>query len=494
MKWMVPLVLVVTLGFTACAGPAPPTVTGERTDTPSDDPTKTSGVTPTDPPTEGSIPTPTATPTAVPHATDTPEPAFEPVVALELMAEGLNAPVELVSAEDRSGRLFIVDQVGSIWILTADGDLLDEPFLDIRDRVVGLRPGYDERGLLGLAFSPSYEESGVFYVYYSAPLRSEAPEGWDHTSHLSAFSVSDTDENRANAASENVILQVDQPQSNHDGGKIAFGPDGYLYIALGDGGGANDVGTGHVEDWYEANQGGNGQDVTKNLLGSILRIDVEGEDPYAIPEDNPFVGEAGLDDIWAYGFRNPYRFSFDAGGERELFVADVGQNLWEEVNIVTRGGNYGWNVKEGTHCFSPETPNQPPDDCPETEADGKPLIDPIIEYANANLPDGVGLAVVGGHIYRGDELPGFQGRYVFGDWSRRFAVGDGTLLVAQPTEGEDSLWPFEELQIATRDDGRLGEFLLALGQDAENELYVLTSQTPGPLAASGRVYKIVPAE
>jgi len=490
-KRIVALVLVSLFALVACAGPAAPTATEPPTDTPTAQPTETTEPAPTDPD-RTEKPRPTATSASEPTAT--PEPVFEPIVGLELVAEGLNAPVELTPAGDGSGRLFVVDQIGLIRVLTAEGELLDEPFLDIRDRMVGLTPGYDERGLLGLAFSPDYAESGVFYVYYSAPLSAQAPGGWNHTSHLSRFTVSQDDANQVDPASESVILTVDQPQSNHDGGKIAFGPDGYLYVALGDGGGANDVGTGHVEDWYEANRGGNGQDVTENFLGSILRIDVEGGDPYAIPEDNPFVGQDGLDEIWAYGFRNPYRFAFDAGGDRQLFVADVGQNLWEEVNIVTRGGNYGWNVKEATHCFGPETPNQPPDDCPEGEPGGSPLIDPIIEYPNGSPPDGLGLAVVGGYVYRGDALPGFEGRYVFGDWGRSFALGNGSLFVASPAEGEGSLWPLQELQISTGDNGRLGQFLLALGQDAENELYALTSGTPGPLAQAGRVYKIVPAE
>ncbi|MFW6136178.1 MAG: PQQ-dependent sugar dehydrogenase, partial [Chloroflexota bacterium] len=420
--------------------------------------------------------------------------AFEPVVGLEPVAEGLGAPVDLMPPGDGSGRLFIVDQIGVIRILTAEGQLLDEPFLDIRDRMIGLRSRYDERGLLGLAFHPDFRENGRFYVYYSAPLSPEAPQGWNHTSHLSRFTVSETDENAADFGSEQVILRVHQPQSNHDGGKIAFGPDGMLYVALGDGGGGNDVGTGHVEDWYEANRGGNGQDVTDNLLGSVLRIDVDGGDPYAVPEDNPFVGREGLDEIWAYGFRNPYRFSFDAEGDHELLVADAGQNLWEEVSLVTKGGNYGWNVKEGSHCFSPATPNEPPEACPETDPEGRPLIDPIIEYRNANAADGLGLAVVGGHVYRGDALPGFEARYVFGDWSRSFSQGDGSLFVASRLEAQGSMWQFEELHIATSDDGRLGEFLLALGQDARYELYALTSQTPGPTPEGGRIYRIVKAE
>jgi glucose/arabinose dehydrogenase len=498
--------LVVGLALGACVPSATQTEepTGAATDRPTDvsmatprqpvlaTPTEPAVASATEPPTQE--PTVRPTRTTVTEATATPQAPFEPVVGLELVAEGLNAPVDLMSAGDGSGRLFIVDQIGLVRVLTAQGDLVDEPFLDIRDRVIGLRPGYDERGLLGLAFHPDYEENGFFYVYYSAPLDPQAPQGWNNTSHLSRFSVSQGNENRGDPGSETVILRVDEPQSNHDGGKIAFGPDGYLYVALGDGGGANDVGVGHVEDWYDANRGGNGQDVRDNLLGSILRIDVDAGELYGVPDDNPFVGREGLDEIWAYGFRNPYRFSFDAAGDRELFVADVGQNLWEEVSIVTRGGNYGWNVKEGSHCFSPATPNQSPETCPGADPDGNPLIDPIIEYQNGGVPGGLGLAVVGGYVYRGHALPGLEGRYVFGDWSRDFVAGDGTLFVATRPESEGSTWAFEELRIATSDSGRLGEFLLGFGQDADNELYAVTSGTPGPAARSGRVYKIVPAE
>jgi glucose/arabinose dehydrogenase len=402
----------------------------------------------------------------------------------------------MASPGDGSGRLFIADQIGLIRVVTAEGELLDEPFLDIRDRMVALNPGYDERGLLGLAFSPDYAENGLFAVYYSAPLAADGPQGWNHTSQLSWFAVTEEDPNVANPDSEQTILRVDQPQGNHNGGEIAFGPDGYLYVGLGDGGGANDVGTGHVEDWYDANRGGNGQDISQNMLGSILRLDVETPGPYLIPDDNPFSGEGAsrLPEIWAYGLRNPWRFSFDTGGEQELFVADVGQNLWEEVDIVTQGGNYGWNVKEGAHCFSPATPNQPPTACPGTDPEGDPLIDPIIEYQNGNAPGGLGLAVVGGYVYRGDALPAFGGRYVFGDWSTSFTAPNGTLFVAAPPESDGEGWSFQELEIVTREDGRLGAFLLAFGQDAEKELYVLTSGVSGPSGSTGKVWRLVPAE
>jgi glucose/arabinose dehydrogenase len=204
-----------------------------------------------------------------------------------------------------------------------------------------------------------------------------------------------------------------------------FGPDdGDLYISIGDGGGANDVGLGHVADWYADNGGGNGQDVTENLLGGILRIDIVAGSPYGIPPDNPFAATAGLDEVWAYGLRNPYRMSFDSGGSHQLFVADVGQNSWEEVNIVTTGGNYGWNVKEATHCFDAESPNQEPASCPDVVGAGHPRTgDPLID-PQARL-GGPGVAVVGGHVYRGSALPQFRGRYVFGDWSSSFGQPNG---------------------------------------------------------------------
>ncbi|MPZ89893.1 MAG: hypothetical protein GEU81_17955 [Nitriliruptorales bacterium] len=388
----------------------------------------------------------------------------------------------LVAPPDGSERRLIVDQVGLIHVLMPDGTLADEPFLDVRDRIVPLMENFDERGLLGLAFHPQFGDNGRFFVYYSAPLRAEAPPDWNHTSHLSEFQVSAADPNRADPDSERRLLQVDQPQFNHNAGDLAFSPDGLLHVALGDGGGANDTDLGHTPGL------GNGQDVT-NLLGSILRIDVDAGDPYAIPPDNPFVGEEGRDEIFAYGFRNPYRITFDRGGDRDLFVADAGQNLWEEVSVVVRGGNYGWNIKEGTHCFDPDNPFTSPEVCPETGASGEPLIDPVIEYPNSSgQDDGLGLVVIGGRVYRGTELPQLRGRYVFADWSRSFAEPDGTLLVAKPRDR--GLWKLEELRVAGRPGGRLGHFVLGFGEDASGEVYVLTSDTTGPTGTSGNVYRL----
>jgi len=405
-----------------------------------------------------------------------------PSVGIELVADGLVSPLSLVVPPDGTGRRFVVEQEGRVRIITPDGTLLAEPFLDVRDRMVSLSPLFDERGLLGLAFHPEFADNGRFFVYYSAPLRPGGADDFNHTSHLSEFLVSE-DLNRADEDSERVLLQVDQPQPNHNAGDIHFGPDGYLYIALGDGGGANDTGFGHTPGL------GNGQDAT-NLLGSLLRIDVDGDgaDPYAIPDDNPFIGTTARDEIFAYGLRNPYRFTFDGD---DLYVADVGQNLFEEVNLVEAGGNYGWNIREGTHCFDPDAPNEPPETCADTgPLFGDPLLDPIIEYGNARvLPDGVGVAVVGGRVYRGSALPQLHGRYVFGDWSTSFTEPDGTLLVARARPA--GLWHLQELRVQGRPDGRLGHFVTGFGQDEQGEVYVLTSDTTGPTDHSGRVYRLV---
>jgi glucose/arabinose dehydrogenase len=422
-------------------------------------------------------------------------------VGVQLVAEGLTSPVYLVEPPDGSGRLFVVDQVGLIRVIEADGTLLPTPFLDWRAKLVTLRTNFDERGLLGLAFHPEYATNGRFFIYYSAPLRDGAPAGFDCTSTVSELSVSD-DPDLADADSEAILLQVDKPQFNHNAGTLAFGPDdGYLYVSIGDGGGANDVGLGHVEDWYADNGGGNGQDVQANLLGNLLRIDVDGAAPYGIPPDNPFAAGAGCadgcDEIYAYGFRNPYRFSFDPGGNHALLVGDAGQGLWEEVSLVTRGGNYGWNVKEGTHCFDAENNRVSPATCPSSVGEPHPdagaaLVDPVIEYGHASNPlGGLGIVVIGGHVYRGDDVAQLRGRYVFGDLSRGFAPPDGTLFAADPSKS--GLWRIRELAVADRPGGRLGHYVFGFGQDAAGEVYVLTTDSLAPSGTTGRVYRITRA-
>lgn len=404
-------------------------------------------------------------------------------IGLELVADGLAAPVDLESAGDQSGRLFVVDQPGVIYVISADGERMETPFLDIRDRVVELDEGYDERGLLGLDFHPDYASNGRFFVYYTAPPQESTPEGWSATSRVSEFMVSADDENMADPDSERILMSIDQPQSNHNGGDIVFGPDNYLYIPLGDGGAANDQGEGHTEGI------GNAQD-TSNLLGSILRIDVDNGDPYGIPEDNPFVGEDAIpDEIWAWGVRNPWRISFDRGGDNELFVSDAGQNRWEEVTIAEAGQNLGWRIREGSHCFNPDFGAFNPLTCDDTDADGNPLQPPIIEYSHQ-----VGLVVVGGYVYRGSTLPpSYQGQYFFADWSTSFGQPNAQVFTAnRPPEGAgDAMWGVQRLNLAGMDGIYYNEFILAFGEDESGELYLLTSTTSGPSGETGKVWRFV---
>jgi len=232
---------------------------------------------------------------------------------------------------------------------------------------------------------------------------------------------------------------------------------------------------------------GNGQNTT-TFLGKILRIDVDnaGEGmAYGIPADNPFVGQEGiLPEIYALGLRNPWRISFDTGGDFRLFVSDVGQNSWEEVDIVTSGGNYGWHVREGTHCFDVKNPNESPASCPDKSATGETLIDPIIEYGHD-----LGTAVVGGYVYHGQALPKMQGKYIFADWSNDFAKGNGTLLAATPSQ--EGLWSWEEIEIAGSPCGRVDRFIRSLGLDDEGEIYLLTSDELGPTGSTGKIFKMM---
>lgn len=392
-----------------------------------------------------------------------------PAVNLELMADGFTAPLALVSPNDGSGRLFIADQTGLIYILGNDGQLQSTPFLDLGERMVQLGSRYDERGLLGLDFHPDFAQNGRFFVYYSAPARAEAPPRWDHTAHLSEFRVAADNPDRADPNSERIILQVDQPQANHNGGQVSFGPDGYLYLGLGDGGAANDEGLGHPAI-------GNGRD-RSNWLGTILRLDVDSAEPYVIPPDNPFINEPDVrPEIYAYGLRNPYRFSFDPGRDGALFVADVGQNAWEEVNLVTSGGHYGWNIKEATHCF------RPANDCPDTDTGDVPLLDPILEYSHSE-----GVSVTGGYVYRGQAIPDLVGHYVFSDW--RGKGNQPNLFVG--SEVAANRWGMQPLTVQNNVGSRN---VLAFGQDDAGELYVLTSERIGPGGETGAVFKLVPAD
>jgi glucose/arabinose dehydrogenase len=293
-------------------------------------------------------------------------------------------PLLITGAGDGSNRIFVVSQYGSVHVLPNDPQAEEmKTFLDIRERVQ-YHDRENEEGLLGMAFHPRYRENGEFFVYYSIKRRPNP-----HITQISRFRVSPDDPNRADPDSEEVILTIKQPYWNHKGGTIVFGPDGYLYVGLGDGGAANDP---H----------GNGQNLSE-VLGSILRIDVDRKDPglnYAIPKDNPFAGQQGKrGEIWAYGIRNVWRIAFD----REtgvLWAGDVGQNIWEEIDIIVRGGNYGWNVREGKHPFSDNGSGRRTD-----------FIEPIWEYHHD-----VGKSITGGHVYRGKQVPELKGGYVYADF------------------------------------------------------------------------------
>ena len=328
----------------------------------------------------------------------------------------------LVQPDDGQSHIFVTEQPGQIHVFADDTETTHiEVFLDIRDRV---SESGNEEGLLGLAFDTKYSTYGHFYVYYSAssPRRSV----------LSRFSVNQSDPNTADLSSETIILEIPQPYKNHNGGQIAFGPDGYLYIGLGDGGSSGDP-------------MGNAQNVS-TLLGTILRIDVSvvsENKSYGIPLDNPFVGINGArEEIWAYGLRNPWRFSFDATTGL-LWTGDVGQRKWEEIDIVEMGLNYGWNTMEGGHCFSPAN------NCDTTN-----LGLPVAEYDHAE-----GCSITGGYVYRGDEIPWLIGTYVYGDycsgkiWGLRY---DGDSVI------EHSMLLDSNLSITS------------FGQDLDGKLYVLS--------------------
>jgi quinoprotein glucose dehydrogenase len=292
-------------------------------------------------------------------------------------------PIVLTHAGDGTNRVFVCSQLGSIHVFPNDQNVAEsQVFMDLSHKVV-YKDKENEEGLLGMAFHPKFKENGQFFLYYNT---TDAP----HTCVISRFRVSPSNPNQGDPKSEQEILRIPQPYWNHNGGTIVFGPDGYLYVGLGDGGSAKDP---H----------GNGQKMT-TLLGKILRIDVDRHDPgkaYAIPKDNPFAspGDNALDEIWASGVRNIWRMSFDRETGR-LWAADVGQDLWEEINLIVKGGNYGWSLREGKHPFGPKGVESRPD-----------LIDPIWEYHHS-----VGKSITGGHVYRGRRVPELVGKYLYADY------------------------------------------------------------------------------
>lgn len=405
-------------------------------------------------------------------------------VRLRLVAEGFVSPTALATLDGKTGLMALADQVGRVWGVERDGSVRGDAILDLRSRMVAVKEGFDERGLLGLAVHPAFASNHRFYVFYNAPKRASAPADWDCVSRVSEFRMKQGSVVEADPASERVLLEIDKPYYNHNGGSLAFGADGFLYISTGDGGNGNGRGRGHSPI-------SNGQDLT-TLLGKVLRIDVDHGTPYGIPSDNPYAKGGGRPEIFAYGFRNPWRMSFDRGGDHELFVGDIGQDLYEEVDLVVKGGNYGWFVREGRHCFNPDNPKEAPDTCPDRGADGRPFVDPILEYKNPNRfmkdPDAGGISVMGGYVYRGRAIPALQGQYVFGDWSKSWGVPKGLFFRATRAAGA---WTRHELGAEFEDGGEFKAYITGFGEDADGELYVFTNASNGVVGRTGKLCRLV---
>lgn len=363
---------------------------------------------------------------------------------LEKIADGLISPVGIGHAGDGSGRLFILEQPGKILILE-NGKILSDPFLDLNGKVVSLNNTYSEKGILGLAFHPDYKNNGRFFVYYSAP---STKKNVDNQSVITEFAVSDENRNKANPH-EKIIIKYNEPESNHNGGNLAFGPDRLLYISSGDGGGAGD----------KHGKIGNAQDLS-NLLGKILRIDIDKGEPYSIPEDNPFRQTGQKAEIYAYGLRNPWRFSFDQETGK-LYAGDVGQNKYEEVDIIEKGKNYGWRYMEGFHVFDEKLKNLVE----------KP-VSPIYEYNHD-----YGISIIGGYIYRGSKIKELQGCYVLADWN-------GKMRYICEQNGE---WNATDIKISNDPGIRIN----SLGIDENGEIYVAGQHKIGAASSTGVLYKLV---
>jgi glucose/arabinose dehydrogenase len=421
-------------------------------------------------------------------------------VALQPVVSGLVSPLGGASAPGDPDHLYVVDQVGQIWRVALSGPPQDRPgdlFLDVKSLLVPLGM-FDERGLLGLAFHPDFQTNGLFYTFSSQPVNGTAD-----FSTIAAGTIANCQSvvtewrvarpgdpaSPVDMASARELFRIDKPQGGHNGGALVFGPDRMLYVALGDGGSADD------EDVSHARIGNAQSFASGNVLGKILRIDPLGRNAangkYGIPADNPRLGKVGAPEIFAYGFRNPFRMSFAPDGR--LIAGDVGQNSIEEVDVVVANGNYGWRAKEGTFMFDvggTATPDDPTADRGFVYADSPGttgMIDPIAQYDHS---DGPGTpktrsAVIGGFVYRGAAIPALAGRYVFGDFAGKDAPGHLFTLGAGNA--------VENLAATNRDP--FDKSVLGFAEDSAGELYVLASDDGSTGGTGGVVLKIVrPAE
>jgi glucose/arabinose dehydrogenase len=459
--------------------------------------------------------------------------SFGPKIGIEVVAEGLTSPLKAVAAPGLPNHLFVVDQVGKLWAINL-GTGVRTLFLDVSGLLVTLGvcgpDTFDERGLLGVAFHPNFQQNGLFYTYTSErrdtgaatiPTPGTTEVNADHHNVIAEWrAVNPADPTAGTVvASRRELMRVNWPQFNHDGGDLAFGPDDMLYISMGDGGGADDAdGQAFVtapphkpvcgEELIFGHQvDGNGQRLN-TPLGKIHRIDVNPPfttgKAYRVPSNNPFVGTSGaVPEIWAYGFRNPYRFSFDSK-TGDLYVGDVGQNDLEEVDIVKKGRNFGWNCKEGTLFF--HINGSVPDDgfaspTPEGRTANRPVLDCNPQRNNFRDPIAQhdthheGHSVIGGFVYHGKGIPELRGNYIYGDFSLlfKFPTGPhdyGRLFTFNPSGGS-GLRQISELLVLP--GGAVSLAVLGIGQDAQGEIYVTGNVSGVPFGDAGKVLRLVPA-
>ncbi|NXT82588.1 HIPL2 protein, partial [Zapornia atra] len=392
-------------------------------------------------------------------------------LCLAEVANGLRSPVLMVHANDHTHRMFVAEQVGVIWVYLPDGSRLEEPFLDMKSIVLATPWIGDERGFLGMAFHPQYKYNGKFYIYYSYLDKNRVEK-----IRISELKVLASDVNKADPLSERNLLELEEPAANHNGGQLLFGVDGYMYLFTGDGGKAGDP----------FGKFGNAQNKSA-LLGKVLRIDVDGKSPdgkpYGIPPDNPFVSDPeARPEVYAYGVRNMWRCAVDRGdpatkkGRGRIFCGDVGQNRFEEINIIVKGGNYGWRAKEGFECFDTKL-------CRNSSLDD---VLPIFAYGRR-----VGKSVTGGYVYRGCQSPNLNGLYIFGDFM------NGRLMALQEEE-KTNKWKKQDICIGSTKAcafpgmiSSYSKFIISFAEDEAGELYFMSTSYPSAYAPHGSLYKFI---